>query len=157
MARENKKKFKYWQKGAIFSGIIGLIFIIISLTIERVPYENLPEGLGVMFILYIIPLILFGAFIGFLSSLVKNKFIFSGGIIGLMMGVFSILFFENKKFIEIVTYPLNVLNKFVLHISSASKGGGIIFILIHILSLSFAGILVGLIIGKIIGKRKSRR
>lgn len=150
---KTEERLKGWQKGAILGVIIGVIFIALSLLIEGLG-PNLSELLVFMSILYILVPALCGAFIGLLGPHIKlkNNPLFLGGIIGLIVGLFSILLFEVEVLNLIFLYPLKILGMLVLYITGPigplGEGVGPLFILIHIILWSLIGTLIGFVIKK---------
>src|SRR3989344_9095857 len=100
------KNFPTWLKGGVIGGCIGLVLLIINLfdtnpnTINR-----FLEILFVFFLIFLIPSVLVGIFIGFFSSRIKNKSILIGGLVGLFVGVFSFLVIENTQIGKIFLLP----------------------------------------------------
>lgn len=153
------EKLKIWQKGAIFGGIIGLIFIVVALISDPPSYNRLLESLVFMFVFYILFPVLLGAFIGFLSSLTKNKFVFVGGIVGLLIGIFGIMLMEKVKFLGIIiAWPVVFLGKFISYIDSNFwRSLGPLVIFLNILLWILIGLIIGLIISKIKRKKKDEQ
>jgi len=151
MVKMKLKDLPSWLKGVILGGVIGLLFIIIALIIDAPKINRLPEFLILMLIIYVLFPALLGAIIGFFSARIKNKFVFWGGIIGLIVGLFSIPLFETRIGI-LFLYPLAILLKLILYISretNVGEGGGIIAILFHIPLWTLIGALIGWIVGKV--------
>jgi len=145
------KRLKGWQKGGLIGSLFGLILTLSSMIVDTPKINNLLEFLIFMLFIYIFTSALFGIIIGYFSYKIKNKFTFFGGIIGLIIGMFSILLFETKIgniFLYFLSFVLNVLKIFFP--SSILNSGGMalapIFIIFNIILWSFIGLITGFII-----------
>ena len=102
------KRLKGWQKGGLIGSLFGLILTLSSMIVDTPKINNLLEFLIFMLFIYIFTSALFGIIIGYFSYKIKNKFTFFGGIIGLIIGMFSILLFETKigniKYSAVINY-----------------------------------------------------
>lgn len=140
-------KLKDWQKGAVVGGFIWILLIFINLIIEGVKMSRLPEFLLFISLFYGLPLILLGMFVGFLSRLIKNKFIFIGGLSGLAIGVFSVLLFETqvgKTFLYFLATTLRIF--FPLdNLGPGAMALAPLFILFNIILWSLIGLIFGFI------------
>ena len=139
-------KLRGWQKGGIIGFLIGLIFTIfgfVNVAIEGTVSRGFPTAL-LYFIVFVIPIVLLGIFIGIVSNTNKSTSpIFYSGFIGIIFGLFVVLL--------AVTEKLNASESgmFILFFPSlpfASSGGGYIGIFILPFMWGLTGIIFGFII-----------
>ena len=131
---------KGWQKGAIIGLLIGLIlgiiFFIGNLSSEAI--------IQILFVI-ILPFILIGAFIGFLTS-IRNKSIKRFGIIGGIFGIFITIITLTKlwhNYKWLITPVINLL-KFMGDCSYDCDGVYLILLPINFIIYTSIGLLIGL-------------
>lgn len=152
MAKENKKKLKYWKKGIILLiMIIGLLFFIPFLfgIVDRWNPQGLTEILFLILIAIVLPFIIFVAVIKLFNLTIRNKFILRGGIIGIVVGLLFSFFMYNEAFLLIVKPVYYLLT---LYTGCRQECWGFIFIYPSIFMFLFG--LIGIIIGFIISKNR---
>lgn len=149
----------------IFSGtIIGLIFITIGIFLEG-GIDKYGRMILVSYLIYIIPLILIGAFIGLVSSFVKRraKFLFWGGMTGILIGVFGLLSFAylwtiGRALFVPTSFVFELFIKIIGQIDSAAAHGlGPLIALIHIVLWAVIGLIGGIIVSLFANKLDKKK
>ena len=92
-----------------------------------------------------------GGIIGFLSSLTKNKFVFIGGIIGLIVGLYFEFLLITQKGIKILWF-LKLINVFYYPLHDDIVFRFFILPILLVIVFSLIGILLGFVGGIIVRK-----
>lgn len=158
MIKNNKTGFinwwsnlKYWKKGLILGGLVWVTFICLAIILYGP--KNLSTILLYFLLILVAPFIAMWFITGFLSSLTKNRFVFIGGVIGLIIGLYFDLLLLTQKSINFL---------WLIRILSYFSGGGdpisraLMFPIMSIFVSSLAGILLGFVIGVIV-KRVNKK
>lgn len=150
----NCMKKKIILKGAVIGGVIGLVFTFLFSFIKAPKFatEAFPEYLLFTFLIFILPAILCGAFVGFLSSLVKNKLIFIygfiGGVVGLLIG--SLPFTRYAHNFRWFAVPVGYLYALITGChEEACWPVFFVYLVVSIFIFTLIGILFGFLINKI--------
>lgn len=152
------KKLKGWKKGLILGAVAGLIFTLLLFFQLELLGSSFEIGFLLLpLIIIIIPSILMGGVIGLLSSLTKNRFIFVGGIIGLVVGLYF-EFLEGIREGGSLSWPMRLILYFYNLVTGHLPyyedfvTRAFLFPIILVVVFSLAGILLGFVTGAIVGR-----
>lgn len=154
------EKRKLIGLGALVGAIIGLVLTIVAIFIESIPSDFVDFILSAS-VFVMLPSILLGAFIGFLSGLFKNKFISIGGILGSIIGFFHlfVIYSLPKSTGEAILIIFKPIWSLIVDSGISIGLGGFPLFAIYIILSTFIygaiGVLAGFIISKIKGGNKS--
>ena len=137
----------------MWGGLIGFLFTLLLSFLILGPV-NLWEGLiGFLlftFIIFILPLALCGAFIGFLVSLTEGKFVWRSAIIGGVIGLFFSFIIQIYWFkFGWIIQPISRLNTLITGCKDWCIYMFVVYPIIFISLFSLIGALIGLIIWRL--------